>query len=48
MENLDNGGMQADKSKTLEKSIEDLTGPTSLSPGNSISKVTRAITVRWV
>ncbi|XP_023691360.2 formin-like protein 1 isoform X1 [Paramormyrops kingsleyae] len=46
MENLDNGGMQADKSKGIEKSIEDLTGLTSLSPGNSISKVTRAITVR--
>ncbi|MBN3296461.1 FMNL1 protein, partial [Amia calva] len=47
MENVDNGGPVTEKTKPLEKSMEDLTKSAGNSPTHSANKATRHLTVRF-
>lgn len=48
MEGLDNGTPPTDKTKTLDKSFEDLSRSASNSPTHGASKTGRSFTARWV
>lgn len=46
-DSLDNGTLPTDKSKTMEKSVEDLSKSASNSPTHSAPKTSKAFAVRW-